>query len=300
MRLREIKQILEENVNFLRAEYKEINGKYEILAFQEIYKAIRNLENLGFLKEDIEYLESMDTIFHDKSQRVIVDGTGLTTFATKIDIINLKVVAVINAIKEALPEQDQNSISIKLPMYTELKEVSIFMKEIDMILNQTFINEYKSSIKLQNFDSGSNWIEIILENKEAIIFMGGLVNSAINFLKSSYLSWKQTSHTIKMLETEDNARQLILKALEENIKMQAQSHASALMKDFNIDESHQEYHTNLSHSIQKLAELLSKGTEVHTALNAPEETKQAFPDVEKTLTLIENATKLLTNGNSEE
>jgi hypothetical protein len=301
MRLREIKQILDENIKELKVDNSSDlgNAKYEIKNFHDLYVAIRKIEKLGFLQEDIAILDTMQTIFHDKSEKVIVDNNGLNKLKERVNLIRLKVDTVIKAINEALPEQDQNSVSIKLPNYTELSQVSNFIKEIDTILNQTLVDDFKGNIKLQNFDTGSNWIEILLENKEAVLFLGAIVGSTINFIQSSYLHWKQTEHTIKVLNTDEEARKLILKSISDSVKFQAQSHASALMKDFNIDASHQEYHTNLTYSIHKLAELMSKGTEIHTALNAPEDTKQAFPDAKTTQSLIENATKLLTDGTTE-
>jgi len=298
MRLREIKQILEENVDKLKVNNSsDVGGaKYEITNFQDLYVAIRNIEQLAFIEEDIAHLDKMTSIFHDKSAKVIIDGTGLKNLNEIIKVIKLKVDTVIMAIDVALPEQNPNSVSIKLPSYTDLSMVSDFIKEIDTILNLTLVDQYKGNVKLQNFDTGSNWIEIILQNKDAVIFLGAIVGCTIKFMQSSYLQWKQTEHTINALNTNEEAKQLILKSLGDTVNFQAQSHASALMKDFNIESSHQEYHTELSYSIQKLAELMSHGTQIHTALNAPEETKEAFPDAKTALLLIENATKLLTDG----
>lgn len=154
-------------------------------------------------------------------------------------------------------------------------------------------------MKFQNFDTGSNWLEILLDNKEAIIFLGGMVACTTKFIQESYLKFRQTQHTIKELNTDEEARKTILKSLEQTVKMQVESHASDLMKEFNIAESHQEYHTKLTHSIKTLAELMSKGTEIHTALNAPQETKKSFQDPDTTKILIQEATKLLSDGQSE-
>ncbi|WP_342543341.1 hypothetical protein MHH33_07100 [Paenisporosarcina sp. FSL H8-0542] len=301
MRLREKVKLLQDNVYFLNVNHVITNNRYEITDFTKLYKSIKNIEGLGFLEEDIQHLnENLGHIFNDKSDRVLVDNEGLNSLIKIVNTMRVKVIAVIQALKESIPNQDENSVSIKLPPYTDLSQVSTFVKDIDKILNQSLINEYKSTVRFQNFDTGSSWIEIVLENQASVLFLGRMITSAYNFLQNQYLQLKQSQHTITALEIDSAAKQLVLKALEDNIKTQSRLNAKLLMDEFDINGNQNEYHGQLSHSIQKLAELLHKGTEIHTALNAPEETKQVFPDPNESRKLIENTVKLLPENPSED
>ena len=130
--------------------------------------------------------------------------------------------------------------------------------------------------------------------------MGAVVASAYAFLQNQYLQLKQSTQTITALKLDEETRQKVFTALEESIDAQANLNAYALMKDFNISSEQNEYHNHLTHAIQKFAELLLEGTEVHTSLNAPEEIKESFPNPIDTQDLIENTIKLLPENPSEE
>ncbi len=297
MRLRVMKKILEENVECLSVQRKDLGGsKYEITNYRDLYFAIQNTAELGIIPSEFKKLEDL-SFFHDKSQKIIIDSGSLNQLITIVNSINEQVVTVILAIKKAIPEQNENSVSIKLPEYNDLNSVSVFIKKIDTILKQTLVGKYKGNIKFQNFDTGSSWLEIILENKEAITFLAAFVYKATEFTIKNYLQWKQAE---KMIESsvgiEVKAREQVLKSLENTVQQQSHHFASIQMKEFDISEGDQEYHTQLSHSIMEMAELLTQGTEVHPALDAPQEIQESFPNVEQTIPLIENALQLITGN----
>lgn len=301
-----MKEILTENVFNLDLDFKDIreNGviKYKISNMSELYTAINNIIEFGFIENEFLTLSNY-TFFHEKSNSVILEVSLFNTFKTNIELIKSKTIAVIKAISYSLPEQNDQSVSIKLPPIKELTELQNVIKELDQILGQAISAKYPGDITLQNFDTGSNWIEICLENKEALIFLGSFIKSSIDLMKNYYTQWKQTKHMVQILEADQEAKQLIIEALNNTVKSQAQFYASALMRDYKLDEGDHEYHTNLTYSIEKLSGLISKGAEIHTALNAPEEAKVAFPDVvEQKKNLIENNIHLLedTLTNSDE
>jgi hypothetical protein len=216
-----------------------------------------------------------------------------------VDVIKIKVSAVIIAISEALPVQNENSLSIKLPDYIELTNVSTFIKGINTILNQTLVDHYRTTIKLQNFDSGSNWIEIVLNNPEAIVYFGYIYKAATELLRTEYIKWREMEHYIKMLAIDEQTKTTVLEGLKNEFNAKAKLNAKILMEKGNISPEQHEYHTNLTSNITQLTEYLSKGAEVHTALNAPEETQEVYPNVQDTQKLIEGAVKLLTSSKEE-
>jgi hypothetical protein len=300
MRLRVLKEILEESAEHLQISQKELgSGRHEVNNFPELYQALKNISEFKFLQDEMKQLNSM-TIFHDKSSRVIVDSNEFNVFNNIVRSILIKIISVVEAIEEAIPEQNENSVSIKLPNYNQLSEIHSFIKDLDTIINQSLIDQYKGPVKLQNFDTGSNWLEIVFENKDSLIFFGGLVHYSALLVKGHYLQSKQMKNRITTLEADEQAKQLILTALDNSVKAQAQFYANALMNDFNISESQHEFHSSLTHNIEKFADLISKGTEVHTALNAPDEAQERFPSPTETQSLIETVVKLLPDVQSDE
>lgn len=301
MRLRELKEILEANVDGIKVKSKQVPQKkeYEVSNIRDLYESVMNISSFDFIIEEINVLEGMTYIFNNKSSTVVIDGTDYKKLYVNVDNIDMKVRAVISAISEAIPDQSENSVSIKLPDTTDLKGVSNYIKEIDTILNQSLIGEFQGTIKLQNFDTGSNWIEVILANKEAVVLLGSIVKGTYEFIKEEYLVWKQMKHKIETLNTDMAAKKLLLDAMKDSVNAKARSHAIAITKEFKITDGQAEYETGLTHSIVTLAELIYEGAEVHTALNAPEEAKEVYPDSKEIRKIISNTVKLLPEVSSD-
>ncbi|MFB6467668.1 hypothetical protein ACE38V_12830 [Cytobacillus sp. Hz8] len=295
MRLRVMQDILKRHGSNLKVNHQNASGQYEILQFPELYMDLREITKFEFLNKEKLRLENT-VVYHNKNRKVIVDSNNLNEFTAIVSEINKKVNTVIAAIEEAIPEQDDNSISIKLPDYVDLSKISTFIKDINTILNQSLVGEYQGNVKLQNFDTGTNWIEIVLSNPDAVIYFGRIVGVATNLLKREFLKWKQAEHTIRSLEIESKAKELVLEGLENEFKAKAELNAKMLAESANITQNQIEYQGQLTKNIMKLTEFLSVGAEVHTALNAPTEVQQAYPDVQEAKKLLEDSIKLLTSG----
>lgn len=300
MRLRVMQSILVENVKNLKVEHKALNNnnQIEITQYPQLHLKLNELMKFKFLASEKDKLENT-VIYHNKNSRIIVDSNTLNEFSNIVNGIRNKVSTVIEAIDEAIPEQDENSLSIKLPEYVDLTNISSFIKDINTILNQSLVDKYQGTIKLQNFDTGTNWIEVVISNADAIVYFGYIYKAATEIFRKEYLKWKQVEHSIKMLQIEEQAKQAVLKGLEDELNAKAKLNAKMLMEKAEITANQHEYHTNLTKSIIKLAKYLSEGAEVHAALNAPEPVQEVFPDVQETKKLVENSIKLLT-GDTEE
>jgi hypothetical protein len=269
--------------------------QHDVTNFRQLYYDLRELMSFNYLSAEKARLEN-SIFFNDKSKRVILNNQELNEFKDIINSITFKSNAVLAAIAEALPEQEQNSISIKLPSYTDLSKISLFIKDINNILGQTLVGKYQSSVTLQNFDTGSNWIEIIMSNPDALVYFGYVYKAATELVRVEFLKYKQIQHGLKNLKVAEEAKEQVLKGLENELKTKAELNAKIISGEAEITENIQEYQAHLTKSILKLSEYIYEGAEVHTALNAPQETQNIYPDVQETMTIVENAIGLLTDG----
>lgn len=301
MRLRVMQDILKRHGSNLKVNAENVagtSGQFEIKHFPDLFMDLRELTKFNFLSDEKQRLNSTP-VYHNKNRRVIVDSNNLNEFRNIINDIAIKVNTVIAAIEEAIPEQDTNSVSIKLPGFVDLQKISTFIKDINTILNQSLVGKYQGTVKLQNFDTGSNWIEVLLSNPDAVVYFGQIVRVATELLRVEFIKWKQTEHSLKALEIENGAKEVVLEGLKNEFKAKADLHAKMLAEGADITENQVEYQAQLSRSIVDLTEYLAAGAEVHTALNAPQEVQQSFPNVEETQALLESNILLLTSGNEE-
>ncbi|MCZ8541951.1 hypothetical protein [Psychrobacillus psychrodurans] len=303
MRIREMLEILDENIDYLEVEHVISNNKYELINLPKISLAINKINELGFIDNQFEIInKDLRHVFNDRSPQIWVDTNVFEKVKNVVSQVYTLSIAVFNALNQAISEQDELSISFKLPHYNQLSEVATFIKDIDNICGQTLTGKFKANVKFQNFDTGSEWIEIVIDNKEAFLFFGQIVSSAFKYLREHLTQLKQTQsilQTIEIDEKAEEARKLMLEALDNNVKAQARLNAKMLMEDFNIDIKDNDYHGKLTYSISKLAELIQKGTEVHTAINAPEDSKEVYPDP-KQLILVDKDVKFISEKNPKE
>lgn len=294
MRLRDIKKILDDNLEHLELnyEYRENNTKALLTGFQKTLKALDNLTVLNFLEKDLAAIQNVYLMYGYRSQndKQVVEVSTFNTFNTQLQHIKLKCQATSAAIEEALPEQEELSISVKLPKYNDLSELASFFHDLNKVLNQTLVNDYlKGNVKLNSFDSGSYWVEIAIGSMVGLKFVAHLVKSAAvirkellqgDILKQQLTQLKRFNEGIDTEAIEQAHKQQIKEIVKAEV-------ANLINNNDNIDKTDNEFASRLGHSLEILGELIKKGTEIHHSLNAPEEITKLFPNYEE-LNLIES------------
>lgn len=299
MRLRDIQLVLTNNLDFLTLnKVGDESNRIIIEGTKDLTRALHNIIELNLFEDEINSLFN-DFNFSFIDDRVNLDKNNYNKIYNILNRLIDKVQLLIEAIEEVLPPQSENSISIKLPEYTDLSKSIGFMVWFDKSLNQILIGDYKSGIKLQNFDTGSNWFELILDNKESIPFVGSLISKCYQFLKKDYGESILFKKKLEKLDIEIEARKAVLESLNQNVKTEAAFLATQQMNDFNLDTTNNEYHTHLTHTIQTMAGYLIDGADVKAALEAPKDIKEIFPSPEEYKLLKETSQKLLENTKEE-
>ena len=295
MRLRDIRALVENNYEklFLKGQVTGNNtGFYYLQGHVEAIDAILNLQPLKFLQDEINKLEGMPDIFSSRINRITVTSSDYQSFIRIIEDIKLKCRGILDAMDEALPEQDENSISIKLPQVNDLTELSKYARDLEIIFNQVLTHEsINSKVIVQNFDSGSYWIELAINGSIAIHFVGSLAWVAAVISKKIY-EINITKEQVKTIELTNTAREEILKGLEKQITTLCEGEAKNLLHQNNIENYDPEFLGRVQLSIKLLANLIFKGAEVHHAISAPEEVRNLFPDY-KNIGLLQSSIKQL-------
>jgi hypothetical protein len=284
MRLRAMNELINQSLdNLSYGATGRGDSTYIIEESQQAIRAIQNLKGFEFLAEDIQQLMGLETIYFNRAvpDRIIVDSNTFQTFKRIIDTATIKIQAVKEAIEQSVPEQDAHSISIKLPDFHAISDVGSFFDKLGKVLDQAIVNEYiKGSVKLQNFDSGSLWVEVIVGGTVALAFIGRMTKAAAAIRNEVY-EWKFMKKKLEGISVKQAALEEVDKALKDSVETKARLEAKMVMQEFNINETDQEYHTKLTYAIRAMGELIFQGTEFHHALRAPDEAKQQFPETKQ-------------------
>lgn len=300
MRLRQIRKIIDENINQINYQSKKINQTIaEISDYQKAIDAIENLSEFKFIQKEYKKLIKLENIYYNKSNsdKVRINHRTKKEFSNIIKMINQKCRTVLDLIDEAIPKQNKNSISIKLPDYKDLSRISDFFKNIDNILNQSLVNEkINGKIKLQNFDTGSQWVEVIVGSAAALNFVAGLCWAAA-VIRKKHFEAEILERQVQALDIKNDALKSISSGLEKEINSLVEIEAKNLLEKEKMDYDN-EYFGKIKYSIKTLGKLMFEGTEIHHSLTAPEEAKNLFPDYSK-IDLINSSIKKIDSKKSE-
>lgn len=292
MRLRDMKQLLLNNIHDLSFEHRDSGSKKtEISNFQKSIKAIDNLKELKFLAEEINQLSQMDNIYFDRSEgdRIKIDDETFQVFYKIIDKVKEKCTAALEAIDQAIPDQDSLSISVKLPNYTNMEQLSKFFTQLNKSLEQAVSNEKtKDKITVQNFDSGSLWIELLVGSVITFKFIGSITHTAA-LIGKKIMDAQHHKEYLRSLKIKNDSLEDIQQALSKQLDALTEAETKNLLSKEKIEYDN-EYLERMKYSIKTLAELINEGTEFQPSYLADKEDSKNFPDFSD-LSRIESSIK---------
>lgn len=303
MRLREMKKSLESNIENLNIVVETANLSsgtvYHIKNCFNIIDTLFELEQFDFLRPYIQNIKSNTAIYNSRLSITTVDNSKYTEFVNQINLIKSASSAVINAINQVIPEQNELSISVKLPEINNLNELISFTEELNICLSQVILNPIiNGSIRFQNFESGSNWFEIILGSLAAVKAIKEIVISAID-IKMRIMEIEKSKQNIRAISASTDIIETVCKELDKQVKELSNKKAESFIESNAKDNKDKEYFERVSNSIKIMGELMVKGTEVHLALNAPKELKDSNLDFKTMLSDVKEL-KQITDGKSED
>jgi coenzyme F420-reducing hydrogenase delta subunit len=301
MRLRYMEKILSDNLKKLNinATGNPNNGSLvDVKGISETVDAIMNLKELEFLQNDIQEIEKIKPIFNSRIEPSVISTSDWNNFSSILNRIKEKSLAVLGASRQVICPQDENSISIKLPITSSLSEIKGYLELIDKAFNQAIVNnQIKGKVEIKNVDAGSIWFDIAVGCGLAVSLIGTLAWSAAVIRKKYYESEiiKELAHAqiIKgdMLDS-------LQKGIDKLVNVICEEEAKSALKELDVASNDNEFIERLKLTIKTFADLIDKGAEIQPSLTAPEEVTNLFPDFSK-IDLIESRMKLLSTAQTQ-
>jgi hypothetical protein len=283
MRLREIRHLLEHYSDKFTYSARGINNNsdYEITGLQSVFNAINELSVLDFLEDDIKRFQAFGPIYYSKTPNDVMHLKADTYHKVKfyIEIAAEKVNGFQTLIDNSIPKQEDNIVSVKLPPYKELGELSTFFKTLNTAFQSGLMNnEIKGSYEFKNFDTGSSWVDIIINSTVVLQFFGNLIQTAQNVHRNTIEAQLMRTQ-LERLDLQREAMESVKEALDNSINAVVNAEIDNLTGNKNYDP---EAIAELKLSVKTFAQLINEGAQFHPPLNSPQEVTQAFPEVPRT------------------
>lgn len=268
---------------------------------QIINMRLSGLNNIRTVINDIKSLNLFDGIIDSLSKSVIYttanDQMSIQLQegrAIEENLILLKTLSTnfLNVLLTTVPEEDINSINIKLPPVNDFDELSKVSREIHIGLTQVIYNDdINGQTKIVSVENGSIWLNVLVGATAVTVIASLVWASAVIYKK--ILEGKLLAEQVRGLKVKNDSLEDILKAQKVETDLMIQAEAEHISSE-HFRENTPENIERIKNSITTFADLIGKGAEIHPALVAPENVSNLFPDATK-LIGVESKIKRLAN-----
>jgi hypothetical protein len=267
------------------------NGQfYEFIGLSNIREVINDIISIGLfedvtssLKKSVIFTSADDSmrIGHSETSQIEANLILLKTLSENFSTVLLKTV----------PEEDLDSINIKLPEVNDFDELSKVSREIHLGLTQVIFNdEIKGQTKIVSVENGSIWLNVLVGSTAVRVIASLVWSSAVIYKKIQ--EGKLLEQQVRGLKVKNDSLEDILKAQKAETELMISAEAQ------HIDSEHfkkkaPENIGRIKNSITTFADLIGRGAEIHPALVAPESVSNLFPDPTKLVNLESKIKKLI-------
>lgn len=266
---------------------------------------LSGLNNIRMVVNEISTLHLFDNIATALKQSVIFT-TANNEMNVQIsegkDIINnlnsLKALSTnfLNILLKTVPEEDANSINIKLPNVSDFDELAKVSREIHIGLTQIIFNdEIKGQTKIVSVENGSIWFNVFVGASAVTVIASLTWASAVIFKKIQ--EGKLLAEQVRGLKVKNASIEDILKAQKAETELMIQAEAEHIESE-HFKNKAPENIERIKNSITTFADLIGRGAEIHPALVAPENVTNLFPDPTKLISVESKIKRLANPGNN--
>lgn len=282
MRFREQLAIINENIDNLIVEVEQsqtLGVNYtHVTNTKSLAQAIQNVAAIGFLENEIQSFIALGSSINPISNYQMGKDDTIT-FTALVEQIKLKTEAVKFSIELSLPKQSENSITIGLPDYTQFKSVEEATTQLNKSLTIICgIENYRSDIQIQNFDSGSLWLEIVVAAPTVVGFIGFVIKTAFSVV-AYYRTTQSQKISLKSMETETSAKEKLYEGLDELFQYQVRQTIENAVNNENKQIDPEDL-SKLAKAVELLVPLLEQGATFAPANTQTPEIKAEFPTKE--------------------
>jgi len=204
MRLRRIKQTLEENIVHLNYKREYLSGNqpgYMYTDITNLKMAIEKVKNQGLYLSLISEIETTVIFSTSQDEIILTDAKEDSRLKKGLEVVRSGCHALLMVLKELYKEkEDDTTIYVQMPKIKDLEDLSKKSKILHNAISQTILDPHiKGAIKVRAYDIGSLWIIMTVGSVLAAKFIGGLVWAAA-VIRRKKMEFKTFEQHVKSLE----------------------------------------------------------------------------------------------------
>ncbi len=246
---------------------------------------------LGIFEEYVNNLKD-SAIFTTSNNEMNILGTEANAIIRNLTTLKTLSENFLKTLAKTLPEENQNSINIKLPAVKDFDELSNVSREIHISLSQVLFNdEIKGETKIVSVENGSIWFNVFVGVTSVSVVASLAWAAAVIYKKMQ--EGKLLAQQVRGLMVKNESLEDILKAQKAETELMINAEATHINSEY-FKTQVPENLERIKNSIKIFSELIDKGAEIQPALVAPEQVSNLFPDI-KNIVGLESKIKKIAN-----
>ncbi|HRE77904.1 MAG TPA: hypothetical protein PLL09_08770 [Flavobacterium sp.] len=294
MRLRITKDILEKAKKLLITNAVERASNpvtYKLSKVLSLREGIDYLDRSSLFKTQINALKTL-SFYESTIDTVVITKQEFVALSQIINNLNVSIQATIEALSNIIYEDNQDLISIKIPNPNSFKDIVETSKSLDKIFNQTIFHEdIKGNYKIVNFDTGSYWIDILLNGGATVLHLVAALSWGGAVVYKKIQEGRLLKEQVTALKLSNEATREINEKNKIAENAVAQNEAEFIYNKFYKGQSPEQIE-RIKLALNELAKLYFEGAEIYPNIEAPTDLKKEFPDV-KSIESIKSKIKAL-------
>lgn len=279
MNLREIRDNLLQNANSLLFSRTDLNrSSGTLFSYSQVSKlrvAIDEINKTGLFTSTINNLKGTE-LFSTGGDTVVLDPGVGKKIEKDLNSLREMVIEVGNSLTPLVGEEDENTISIRLPNVYDFDDLSLISKDLQTIFGQVVINkEVNGQVKILSVENGSILFYVSLGTAYAVQLVGYIVTAATR-IHSALISNRILSSRAKVANINAERHEFLVEQEEKLLNLYLDIEAESI-KRAAVTNPDGDYTERIKNSIKLLRSLMDKNVEVKPLLTASQEVKELFP-----------------------
>jgi hypothetical protein len=245
---------------------------------------ISQIESIPLFRNPIEQLKLTD-LYSSQDDSLVVRREVSSDIFRFHNWIFTSVHALLQNLNEVYPATTEYTITIKLPEPKDLEDMIQILEVVHTALSQNLHNaKIKGEVKIESWETGSFWIDIFVGSQAAVLLVGSLAWAATVVYKKLQ-EGRMFAEYVKGLKVKNDSLEDLRIGQKEAIKLLIEREALNVLVEHFGSENDPEQFERLKMGIRTMAELIERGAEIHPSLNAPENVRNLFPNMNQLETL---------------
>ena len=295
MRLSEIKKIILDNISALELKHtQQNNGHTTVQNLPQAIDAVENLKQLSFLESSINKLQVYKNIYTTRTTSASIPTNEFEPFRIAHQEFYNQCLTILSLAEFAAPHQIENMVCIKLLETANISDVKNLVINLDDAFSQiSNLTNYKGSVRFAGFESGTDWINLIVDGKEYIVLIYLLIKTGYS-IAQDYINFKLLNQRYSAALIQNQ----VDKDLKDVVKAMSSEVVKKLIGSENLDIVPDEIE-RLVHATAKIATIIVDGNKVVASLTAPPEKQSQLLSCVKQITApLEELKRLASPENS--